>query len=386
MKSPRFLIALSLICLCTTAVHATVVVGTCRSGLHSYPTIGAAIQAAHSNEVISVCPGTYAEQLTITKPLAIEAYGMPSQASVTIVPPAKGLQQIPANSGDYPQVYVNHAGTVKFSGVTIDGTNASILFGPYAYPASAGCEIGFIKDFSGITVVDTAAALDHVNVSGHFVSSFLPGDPVPQQYPDCGSGIEFNNRNEQATVTNSVVNGFGFIGILSSGRLVAERNVITGSDSGPYQVGIESGTEGKIIENTISGGQFAQTIGIEGGDVVQGNIVQNWTFGISGSKEVRHNTLLNNYTGITGVPQAADNLITAHHTYPNPACANGSCAPGQTTLPTIGVDLKCEDGSQYTDNGLVGVGEGFVNVKIGETLSRTNLLADVPKPTVSCTQ
>jgi hypothetical protein len=386
MKSPRLLVTLALVCLCSTAVHATVVVGTCRTGLHSYPTITAAIQAVHPNEVISVCPGTYAEQLTITKPLAIVAYSTSSQVNVTIVPPAAGLQQIPANSGNYPQVFVNHAGAVKLSGVTIDGTNASILFGPYAYPASAGCEIGFIKDFSGITFVDTAGELDHVNISGHFVSSYLPGDPVPQQYPDCGSGIEFNNNSQEASVTNSVVNGFGFIGILSSGKLTAERNVIIGNNSGPYQVGIESGAEGKISENTISGGQFAQTIGIEGGDLVRGNIVQNFTLGISGSKEVRHNTLFNNYTGISGAEQAEDNLITAPASYSNPACANGSCAPNQTTLPTIGVDMKCEDGSQFTDNGIVGVGEGFVNVKKGETLSKTNLLAGVATPTVSCTQ
>ena len=70
--------------------------------------------------------------------------------------------------------------------------------------ASAGCEIGFIKDFSGITFVDTAGELDHVNISGHFVSSFLPGDPVPQQYPDCGSGIEFKpTTRKRASVTNS---------------------------------------------------------------------------------------------------------------------------------------------------------------------------------------
>ncbi len=83
MKSPKLLIALSLVCLCSTAVHATVVVGTCRTGLHSYPTITTAIQAVHPNEVISVCPGTYAEQLTITKPLAIEAYSTSSQVNVT---------------------------------------------------------------------------------------------------------------------------------------------------------------------------------------------------------------------------------------------------------------------------------------------------------------
>src|ERR1700742_2918876 len=102
MRTRSYLIALTL-CLGLQADHAaTIVVGTCQRSQRSSTTISNAIAAARPGDVVAVCPGSYAEQLTITKPISLEGIVIPNQPGATIIPPAAGLQQLPANSSFYP--------------------------------------------------------------------------------------------------------------------------------------------------------------------------------------------------------------------------------------------------------------------------------------------
>ena len=46
-------------------------VGTCKSSMPSYTTIQAAVNAAAAGATVTVCPGTYPEQVTISKNLSL---------------------------------------------------------------------------------------------------------------------------------------------------------------------------------------------------------------------------------------------------------------------------------------------------------------------------
>ncbi len=63
-------------------------VGHCKPSLTSYSTISAAVSAVPSGSIVEVCPGTYAEQVTITKPLTLQGVisGNSSQPVITVPP------------------------------------------------------------------------------------------------------------------------------------------------------------------------------------------------------------------------------------------------------------------------------------------------------------
>jgi len=374
------------LCVCLGVSHAAVTVGACIPGQHSYPTITSAIAAAHQGDVINVCPGTYAEQLTITKGLTIQGVVIAHKPGVTITAPAAGLHALPAGSGSYPQVFVNNAnGQVTLHNLAISGTGASVLVGSIVFDTTSACQIGFLQDFPGISFVKTHGTVDHVSVSGHFVTSATP-DSGPGEFPDCGTGIEFNNRNEQAVVQESVVNGFGFVGILSTGKLDADHNVVGSSDSGPFQVGIEAGTGSSITGNAVTGGMTIGSIGIQSPGSINDNTVQSWSVGVVSTGKIRHNMLLNNMTGISGATDTEDNVISAAAQYPDPQCDINSCEPGEENKASIGIDLLCEDGSMVKNNEITGVGIGIAEVKKNEILSTTNLFANVTTTSTSCAQ
>jgi hypothetical protein len=362
--------------------HAAITVGSCEARNHSYATIGQAITAAHAGETIDVCPGTYPEQLTITKPLTVRGVTIPGQGGVTITAPAAGLQDMPTGSGSYPQIYVSHAGSVGLVNLAVNGTGANILFGSIAFDTTTACQVGFIKDFSGIYFANSAGEVRSVSVSGHFANSASPDSP--QLYPNCGSGIEFATRGEASQVIDSVINGYGYTGISSTGPVRVLRNVLT-SPSGPYQVGISvTKTGSTVIGNTVSGAQFTQSTGIQGGEDVEDNIVQGWLLGIADARQVNHNTLLNNGIGISDPDMATRNLLTGAAQYTDPTCATGGCEPGHTTKATVGIDMQCEDSSMVNGNGIVGLGIGIAEVKKNQTTSSTNLYAEVATNVTSC--
>ena len=112
------------------AAHAAViVVGSCVTGATSLPTITQAIAAAGTNALIKICPGTYAEQLTITKSLKLAGIASGGSSQVLIVPPAGGLlnnaPDLDTGQPTAAQIAVQGA-TVSISGVTVDGTGNGI--------------------------------------------------------------------------------------------------------------------------------------------------------------------------------------------------------------------------------------------------------------------
>jgi len=375
---------LCVFCLSLKLSLAAVTVGSCQSVKHSYPTISAAIAAAPPGGVVNVCPGTYAEQIEIDKPLTIRGIIGVS----TIIPPDDGLNQLPAGSGVYPQVLVNNAhGEVKLTNLSIDGGDA--LFNAAGFQAGLDffCPAGVIQNFVGIYFLNTPGILEGMNINNQFGSSFLPEDFGPQVIPNCGSGVEFSG-SPRAVVRNSNITDVGVYGIFSDGDLTADHNVVSGG-FGPHGVGITS-VNGTISDNTITGSTgFFKTIGIQGGDVVRNNNVQTAIYGIVGAAKTRNNTLTNNAISLSEMNDVSDNQITsASPTYFDPGCFNQGCdgTPTGPAFPTIGIDLGCGNESHVRANSISGTGIGFANLEGGATISKSNIFSNVGTISTSCSQ
>ena len=359
-------------------------VGTCTSDKHPYATISSAVAAASPGEIVNVCPGTYAEQIQIDIPLTLQSV----QGLATIVPPASGMNEIPTGSGSFPQIYINNSvGQVKLSALAVNGNNASFNAG-FGVPlsANAACQDGIADGFVGVWFGGPSGIVDGLVVSGQYGSVLTLDDEGPQLIPNCGSGIEFHVSG-QAFIQNTVVSGVGLVGI-SGSNLMANTNQVQ-AGLGPYGIGIAA-SGGTIINNNVAGtSDYVGTIGIEGGDSVKNNNVQNAIYGIVGAANASHNTLTDNAISISKVADASNNLISGASTYYNPACFNGGCNPNSLTgpaYPTIGLDLGCANGGAIKNNRFDGLGIGIANVEAGQTISKTNLFSSVTTNTTSCSQ
>jgi hypothetical protein len=369
-------------CLSLKLTVAAVTVGSCQSIKHSYQTISAAIAAAPPHSVINICPGTYAEQIEIDKPLTLRGI----LGTVTIIAPDAGINELPAGSRVYPQVLVNKArGEVKLTNIIIDGSFALFNAAGFQADLDVFCVDNVIQNAPGVYFLDTDGVLEGMTISNQFGSSFLPEDFGPQVIPNCGSGVEFYG-SRKAVVRNSNITNVGFYGIYSNGDLTADHNVVLGG-FGPHGVGI-SAVSGTISDNTVTGSTgFYQTIGIQGGDVVRDNNVQSAIYGIAGAPTIRSNTLVNNAIGLSGVTDVSDNQISSNSPiYYDPGCFNQGCdgTPTGPAFPTIGVDFACVGGDSVRNNSVQGEGIGFANVPTGTKVPKTNTFSNVTTVSTSC--
>lgn len=383
MRATKFFVV-AVLCLSLKLSQAAVTVGTCQSDKHSYSTISAAIAAASPNSVINVCPGTYAEQIEIDKPITLRGI----LGSAMIIAPDSGINEMPAGSGVYPQVLVNKArGEVKLTNITIDGSFALFNAAGFQADLSTFCASNVIQNAVGVYFLQTDGVLEGVTISNVFGSSFLPEDFGPQLIPNCGSGVEFYG-SRKAVVRNSKITDVGFDGIYTNGDLTADHNVVSGG-FGPHGVGISS-VSGKISDNTITGSTgFYRTIGIQGGDMVRDNNVQSAIYGIVGAAKIRNNTLTNNAIGLSSVDDVSDNQISSNTPiYYDPGCFNQGCDGSVTgpPFPTIGVDLGCSDGSRIRNNSVQGTGIGFADVPKATSIAKANTFSNVTTISTNCSQ
>jgi len=110
-------------------VAANVQVGTCKPKLVTFSTISAAVSAVPPGSTIQVCPGTYAEQVTITEPLTLEGVTAGTANQVLITVPSGGLVANVFSMFGEPvaaQVLVQGAGPVNITNITVDGTGGDL--------------------------------------------------------------------------------------------------------------------------------------------------------------------------------------------------------------------------------------------------------------------
>jgi hypothetical protein len=226
---------------------AIVSVGTCAvPGTVHFTTIQAAVNAAPAGSTIKVCPGTYAEQVVISKALTITAVS----GAPTIVPPAGGL--VP-NATSYSSgnpiaaqlKVIDAPGPVNITKLTIDGAGNGVT----------GCApnvIGFL----------------YQNSSGKLTSVVARNQKLAAGLEGCQNGVGIFAQSDRlggvsnVTVTASSVHDFqktGIVGNEVGTTLTATNNVVIGQ--GPTTGAAENGIQiGFGATGTISGNKVIDNI------------------------------------------------------------------------------------------------------------------------------
>jgi hypothetical protein len=152
-------------------------VGTCKPG--SFTTIAAAINAAPAGSTINVCPGMYAEQVIISKPLTLQGVVSSNTSQTIIAVPDAGLQTFSSIvfSPLAPQVEVT-AGPVNLADLIVDGT------------ATTNCPtvhfVGIHYNSGSSGVVDGVEVRDHTCFGSPLAGQCRPaGHRCPRAPPAC---------------------------------------------------------------------------------------------------------------------------------------------------------------------------------------------------------
>lgn len=174
-----------------------------------YTTIQAAVSAASSGATIDVCPGTYAEQVTIATSLTLR--GVTNTAGNT----GASIVTVPGGTftGSFTQIHILATG-VNLTAIGVDGANTL-----------SGCPSG------GLTGVlfDTGSSgtLKQVALRNHNISNGSGGS--------CGTSIAvFSNGATTVSVIDSSINNFDGTGIyLSATSTVTVKTNTVGSNGNP---------------------------------------------------------------------------------------------------------------------------------------------------------
>jgi parallel beta-helix repeat protein len=216
-----------------------------------------------------VCPGQYAEQVMINKPVTLEGIDQGGGALVQIMPPAGYTVNAAVNvDGEIipavAQVYVNDVrnGSVDLTNLAVNGMGQSGLGGL----------------FIGILYMGSSGTINQVIASSQY---------PPEDGTGWGMWIEGGSSNPSVTVENSDIHDFNQGGIMVTGTsdaldLIAtiKNNMISNFYSQTtYNLDLEQGANETVTGNFVSGGLFGIFIvGSEGS--VTGNSVSGSHIGI----------------------------------------------------------------------------------------------------------
>jgi parallel beta-helix repeat protein len=333
----------------------TIYVGTCNPNANSVSTITQAISAVAPNGTIDICPGTYAEQLTITKSLKLVGVnpGPSNSSQVLIVPPAGGLlnnaTDIDTNQPTAAQIAVQGA-TVSISGLTVDGTGNGI--GTY------GCA----WDVVGIIYQNASGTVSGNVVRNEFAAPFA-------SYGGCQSGlgifVQTTTGSSNVVITKNAVETYAKNGITGNDAgtnvTISDNTVLgmgptTGAGENSVQIGF--GATGSVAGNIVGDDVWALDVFGDTGDAaagilvydsagvpITGNTVNSTQYAIAvvsdGGGSADHATISTNKVGVTYLYDAID------------VCGAGSATISGNTLnatdeAAIHLDSSC--GAASTGN------------------------------------
>jgi parallel beta-helix repeat protein len=169
--------------------NAAIGAASCTGALTQYNTIQSAVSAASSGATIEVCPGTYAEQVTITTPLTLKGVTDTTNNAGAVVVTIPGG----TFSGAFTQILIQATG-VTLTDIGVDGTNTL-----------SSCDFG--PTLTGIMFASgSSGTLKDVALRNHYISNGSGGY--------CGTGIPVSaNSAASVTVTDSSVRNFDSEGL-----------------------------------------------------------------------------------------------------------------------------------------------------------------------------
>jgi parallel beta-helix repeat protein len=314
----------------TNLMAQTYYVGTCKSG--SYSTIQAAVSGVPSGSTINICPGTYAEQVTISQPLTLQGITANNSSLILITMPSGAL-----------------------------ATTSSILFGTVAAQVEV---IAGPVNVTNVTVDGTAGNTNCPSVPyiGIFYSSGSSGtaNEVETRNQNCGDGIGIMAENgsggvETVTVENSNVNNSNNAGIIVCSNEVPTTlsAVIKGNYVQAAQSGIdtECNVGGGVTNNFITSGGMGMFAESTSSSPISGNTVTGGNIGIyiAGSESVTSNHISN----------CAQDCIYL-------AVGNVNVKSNTIDQANIGIEFNCNTGT-VADNTINGTTIGFDMVPAGFT-------------------
>ena len=305
--------------------------GKCRSGVPSYSTIQAAVNAAGGGAQVFICPGTYPEQITINKNLSLQGIPSGTADAAVIVPPPGGTVQnatdpSPASSNPpiAAQLFVQGPATVNLTNLTVDGNNnqlsgcaAPTLVGVYYQnasgtlksmnvrnavlgPADIACNSGlgmYFEAQSATSITVTISSVTNYQKNGITANGYGNGNPGPV--------INFWGNEvvglgpTMGAVENGIQIGYGATGKISGGIITDD--IYQAGTSGNAATGIlvyaSSGVN--VNSNQIGNTQFAVAV------------VSDPTYGNADNNTVNANTIA--ATTFDGVDVCSNNNIVKNN-------------------------------------------------------------------------
>jgi hypothetical protein len=180
-------------------------VGSCAGpGIH-YTTITLALAGTAAGATIDICPGTYAEQVTINQSQTLLGIKGGTGDAPTVVPPNGGLVQNGVDIFGNPvaaQIFVaSTGGSVTISDLTVDGTGNNI----------AGCSAPTLE---GIYFQNTSGTISKNAVRNQFQTDFV-------DYGGCQNGLAINvestGSSNTVTISGNSVRAYQKNGITATG-------------------------------------------------------------------------------------------------------------------------------------------------------------------------
>lgn len=346
MKTSSLFARMLLVCAALLAVSvpqasATVThyVGSCMTG--SYSTIMAALATSPAPNVVEVCPGTYAEQVVMTKAVTLKGISTSNTDQVVISVPAGGLSvTTPCATEGAAQVCAAGAGPIDITNITVDGTGG-------AEPV-------------GIAYNDASGTVNYVETRNQGA---------------IGVGIYLVGALNTVTVQNSTVYDFGLFGIFvedgsgtgSDFTVKLEGNTLVPDPTAEAAIWFREGKSVTVSGNLINGpsappcGSGSGCGGIVAYTPVAGSITKNKVFGVgSGGVGI--------YVG-AGVGTISVTSNTVFEISGDGIQLNTTGVPvtGNTIMQvTNGIDLECNANSGVTSNTMTAIHSvGLANVPSG---------------------
>src|SRR5271156_3600681 len=212
-----------------SAASVTYIVGTCVSGTQ-FSTIQKALDATPAPDTVKVCPGQYAEQITISHPVTLEGIAEGNGAQARIVA-AGGMTINTTLSGGFPavaQIYVNNV-----SGGDVNLTNLEVN-------GSGNGEGGTGNYFIGVLYQGSSGKMNQV------ITSNQDGTDVT----GLGMWIEGGSSSSSVTVENCSVHDFTYGGIHAAGvttppnlTVTMKNNVVSALSEGTVGIFLDEGTD-----------------------------------------------------------------------------------------------------------------------------------------------
>jgi parallel beta-helix repeat protein len=248
-----------------SAATVTYIVGTCRSGTR-FSTIQKALDASPAPDTVEVCPGIYAEQITISHPVTLEGIEQGNGAQVRIVATAMTINTTATDGNPAAaQIFVNNVtgGDVNLTNLLLNGLGNQ----------EGGTGVFFI----GVLYLESSGTINQVTTSnqdGTGVTGF-------------GMWIVGGSSKSSVTVENCSVHDFSQGGIFATSTATAtnltlalKNDVVSAVSEGVDGIFLDEGTDPTVSGNTVSGGTSTGIVMVATEGSITGNTILGSQVGI----------------------------------------------------------------------------------------------------------